>query len=795
MNESNERQNPSNGSTLMPDSRQETTVISEASPGIRWSKKGAKLLPSGKKRAKKRLSPVAYSKNTRIVNRELSWLEFNGRVLDEARDRDIPLLERLNFLSITQSNLDEFIQVRVASLKDMVHASYAKVDAAGLTASEQLTAIAEQLSFMTARMSSTLMRGLQPVLEREGIFVLRFNELSDEQILEVNHYFRNTLFPVLTPLAVDVGRPFPLINNGSLNIACLLDRGEDEEDSFATLQVPDAIPRLFVMNSPCLPEIVEKTEDGEVKYAAILLEDIIQANLQSLFRQYKIVANAPYRILRNADFDIDEEDAADLLAEIEYQVQMREWGEIIRLEAADSIDQRILNHLVEAMRVEGEDIYLVRGPLDLTFLSKLRSHKRLKKHRAYYYEDFDAQPSSILNLAREERLEAGHDDSNIFDLIRQRDILLHHPYEKFDPVLEFLRQAARDPAVLAIKQTLYRVSGDSPLIGYLEEAARNGKQVMVLVELKARFDEENNIHWARKLEQAGCHVIYGLVGLKVHSKITLVVRHEEDGIRRYLHLGTGNYNDQTAKLYTDLGLFLCRESYASDATEFFNMISGYSQPTEWNKLIPAPYWLRDRSIDLIDREIRNSREGRVAYIKAKMNSLVDEEMIEKLYEASQAGVQIDLVVRGICCLRPGVEGMSENIRVVSVVGRNLEHSRIFIFANEGNEETYMSSADWMPRNLDRRIELMFPVEDALCASRVAEVIELQLLDTEGAHQGLPDGSYKRVDRRGKQILDSQQRLMDLAIERAPQALDVFEGRRFEAITAVDMEVDSEDWLE
>lgn len=795
MNESNEQQNPSIESTLMPDSRQETTVISEASPGIRWSKKGAKLLPSGKKRAKKRLSSVAYSKNTRIVNRELSWLEFNGRVLDEARDRDIPLLERLNFLSITQSNLDEFIQVRVASLKDMVHASYAKVDAAGLAASEQLTAIAEQLSFMTARMSSTLMRGLQPVLEREGIFVLRFNELSDEQILEVNHYFRNTLFPVLTPLAVDVGRPFPLINNGSLNIACLLDRGEDEEDSFATLQVPDAIPRLFVMSSPCLPEIVEKTEDGEVKYAAILLEDIIQANLQSLFRQKKIIANAPYRILRNADFDIDEEDAADLLAEIEYQVQMREWGEIIRLEAADSIDQRILNHLVEAMRVEEEDIYLVRGPLDLTFLSKLRSNKRLKKFRDYYYEDFEAQPSSILNLAREERLEAGHEDSNIFDLIRQRDILLHHPYEKFDPVLEFLRQAARDPAVLAIKQTLYRVSGDSPLIGYLEEAARNGKQVMVLVELKARFDEENNIHWARKLEQAGCHVIYGLVGLKVHSKITLVVRHEADGIRRYLHLGTGNYNDQTAKLYTDLGLFLCRESYASDATEFFNMISGYSQPTEWNKLIPAPYWLRDRSLDLIDREIRNSREGRVAYIKAKMNSLVDEEMIEKLYEASQAGVQIDLVVRGICCLRPGVEGMSETIRVVSVVGRNLEHSRIFIFANEGNEETYMSSADWMPRNLDRRIELMFPVEDALCASRVAEVIELQLQDTEGAHQGLPDGSYKRVDRRGKQILDSQQRMMELAIERAPQALDVIEGRRFEAITAVDVEADSEDWLE
>ena len=764
-------------------SRQETTVISEASPGIRWSKKGAKLIPSGKKKAKKRLSPVAYSKNVRLVNRELSWLEFNGRVLDESRDRDIPLLERLNFLSITQSNLDEFIQVRVASLKDMVHAGYTKVDSAGLTPSEQLTSIAEQLSFMTARMSSTLLRAMQPALEREGIFVLRFNELSDEQILEANHYFRNTLFPILTPLAVDVGRPFPLINNGSVNIACLLDTGEDDEDSFATLQVPDVVPRLYVLESPCLPEIADKSEDGKVKYAAILLEDIIQANLQSLFRQKKIITNAPYRILRNADFDIGEEDAADLLAEIEYQVQMREWGEIIRLEAADSIDSRILNHLVRAMRVEENDIYLVRGPLDLTFLSKLRSSNRLKKYKQYYYDDFEAQAPSVLELARQERIEAGDENPDIFSLIRQRDILLHHPYEQFDPVLEFMRTAARDPDVLAIKQTLYRVSGDSPLIGYLQEAAQNGKQVMVLVELKARFDEENNIHWARKLEQAGCHVIYGLVGLKVHSKITLVVRHEPDGIRRYLHLGTGNYNDQTAKLYTDLGLFLCRESYASDATEFFNMISAYSQPTEWNKLIPAPFWLRDRSIDLIDREIRNSQEGRIAYIKAKMNSLVDEGMIEKLYEASQAGVQIDLVVRGICCLRPGVPGMSENIRVVSVVGRNLEHSRIFVFANEGNEEYYLSSADWMPRNLDRRIELMFPVEDELCRARVSEVIDLQLQDTEGAHQGMPDGSYKRVDRRGKQILDSQQEMMDLATARAPRAVDVLEERRFEAITA------------
>lgn len=765
-----------------------STVIPESEPGIRWSKKGLKLLPNAKKRTKKRLSPVAYSRNLNLINRELSWLEFNGRVLDEARDREIPLMERLNFLSITQSNLDEFIQVRVASLKDMVHANYDRLDPAGLSVSEQLTAISEQMSFMTARMSSTLLRALHPALQKEGIFVLRPDELSDKQREETAAYFKETIYPILTPLAVDVGRPFPLINNGSLNIACVLRRESDDiddddektEESFATLQVPDVLPRIFVLEKACRSEIAEKSS-GSVKMAAILLEDIIQMNLPMLFRGRSIQAHAIYRILRNADFDIDEEDAADLLAEIEYQVQMREWGEIIRLEASDSIDQRILRYLVDAMKVEKQDIYLFRGPLDLTFLAKLRSHPLITAYSEYYYGDFEPQPSSLVELAKAELLEHGKTDHDIFSLIRQRDILLHHPYEQFDPVIEFMRQAARDPDVLAIKQTLYRVSGDSPLIGYLEEAARNGKQVMVLVELKARFDEENNIHWARRLEKAGCHVIYGLVGLKVHSKITLVVRLEEDGIKRYLHLGTGNYNDQTAKVYTDLGLFLCRESYATDATEFFNMISGYSQAQDWNKLVPAPFWLRDRSVALIDREIRNSKAGRIAYIRAKMNSLVDEDMIEKLYEASQAGVQIDLVVRGICCLRPGVEGLSENIRVVSVVGRYLEHSRIFIFANEGDEEIYLSSADWMPRNLDRRVELMFPVEDPLCRERVAEIVDYELKDTEGAHLAQSDGTYKRTDRRGKVILDSQEKLMELAIERAPLALDVISERRFEAI--------------
>ncbi len=774
--------------------KKKPTIIPESEPGIRWTKKGPKLIPSSKKRVKQRLAPIAYSKNTRLLNRELSWLEFNGRVLDEARDREIPLMERLNFLSITQSNLDEFIQVRVASLKDMVHAAYVRTDPAGLLPAEQLTALAEQMKYMSARMGSTLLRSLYPLMQKEGIYILRYNELSDEQILEVNAYFRNTVYPILTPLAVDVARPFPLINNASINIACLLspkdpgdDEDADEEERFATLQVPDGLPRLYTLKAACTPDVTERSE-GEVKLAVILLEDIIEANLSKLFRESDIISHDVYRILRNADFDIDEEDAADLLTEIEYHVQMREWGEIIRLEVAENMDKRILSFLVATMDVAEEDVYYIRGPMDLTFLSKLRSNKKLKQYKSYYYDDFKPQASSLLSLAKEELIEDGHLDPDIFSLIRHRDILMHHPYEQFDAVIDFMRQAARDPDVLAIKQTLYRVSGDSPLIALLEEAARNGKQVMVLVELKARFDEENNIHWARKLEKAGCHVIYGLLGLKVHSKITLVVRREEDGIRRYLHLGTGNYNDQTAKVYTDLGLFLCRESFGSDATEFFNMISGYSQPTEWNKLVPAPYWLRDRSVDLIDREIRNSKAGRQAYIKAKMNSLVDDQMIEKLYEASQAGVTIDLVIRGICCLRPGVEGLSENIRVLSVVGRYLEHSRIFVFANEGDEEVYLSSADWMPRNLDRRVELMFPVEDSLCKERVLEVLDLALEDTEGAHLGQADGSYKRTDRRGKQILDSQKRLMELASKRAPKAVDVIRDRRFEIITA------DQEWL-
>ncbi len=778
----------------LQDEEERVPGIEPSEPGIRWSKSGAKHVSGRKKRARRRLSPVAYSKHHRLVNRELSWLEFNSRVLDEARDREIPLLERLNFLSITQSNLDEFIQVRVASLKDMVHANYERTDATGMTVSEQLSGIAEQMAFMTARMSSTFLRSLNPALQREGILLLRPDELSEAQTKEVNNYFRDTLFPILTPLAVDSGRPFPLINNGSLNIACLLKPSHENEDSeritaeesFATLQVPDVLPRIFVLKKASTPE-VESRARTDVKLAAILLEDIIEMNLPMLFRGREIEAHAIYRILRNADFDIDDEDAADLLAEIEYQVQMREWGEIIRLEASDNVDQRILTYLVNAMHVSKDDIYLVRGPLNLRFLSNLRSHPLLKPYRHYYYEDFEPQVSSILELAKSELIEAGQTNTDIFSCIKQRDILLHHPYEQFDPVLEFMRQAARDPHVLAIKQTLYRVSGDSPLIGYLEEAARNGKQVMVLVELKARFDEENNIHWARRLEKAGCHVIYGLVGLKVHSKITLVVRLEEDGVKRYLHLGTGNYNDQTAKLYTDMGLFLCRESYGTDATEFFNMISGYAQPQDWNKLVPAPFWLRDRSEALIDREIRNAKDGRDAYIKVKMNSLVDERMIEKLYEASSAGVLIDMVVRGICCLRPGVEGLSENIRVVSVVGRFLEHSRIFIYCNDGDEETYLSSADWMPRNLDRRVELLFPVEDELCRERIREVIDYELEDTEGSHVAQPDGAYKRTDRRGKQILDSQQKLMDLAMQRAPVELDVIAKRRFEAITGVDID--------
>lgn len=653
-----------------------------------------------------------------FINRELSWLEFDARVLGEAEDVLNPLFERLKFLSITASNLDEFFMVRVASLKDMVNAGYTKKDIAGMTAAEQLAALDDRTHAFVKRQYKIYNDELVPALAREGFHIIgSHEELTHEQEIFVDKYFHEDVYPVLTPMAVDSSRPFPLIRNKTLNIAALLKKKNgDDGTEFATVQVPSVLPR-FVR----LP--------GE-QDTIILLEEIIERNIDKLFLNYDILCAYPYRIMRNADLSIDEEDAADLLKEIEKQLKKRQWGQAIRLEVQGNIDKQLLKRLKSELNITDSDIYRIDGPLDLTFLMKLYGSFDYAKLKTPKY-----MPAPVPELMN---------GKNIFEAVREGDILLHHPYQTFDPVVDFVRQAANDPGVLAIKQTLYRVSGNSPIVAALAAAAENGKQVSVLVELKARFDEENNIIWARKLEQAGCHVIYGLVGLKTHSKITLVVRREEDGIRRYVHLGTGNYNDSTAKLYCDMGLFTCSPAIGEDATAVFNMLSGYSEPVGWNKLSLAPLWLRDRFHYLVEREIRHAKEGQEAHIIAKMNSVCDKDIIELMYRASKAGVKIELIVRGICCLIPQLEGVSENITVRSIVGTFLEHSRIFYFENGGNPEIYMASADWMSRNLDRRVEIMFPVEDAKLKKEVKHILDVQLADNVKAQLMQPDGSYVRV---------------------------------------------------
>ena len=697
-------------------------------------------------------------------NRELSWLKFDARVLNEAKDKSIPLLERLKFVSITSSNLDEFFMVRVASLKDMVHADYRKRDIAGMTASEQLDRINTATRKLVESQYNTYNRSLVPLMAANGIHIIeKYEELTAEQAAYVDRYFEEDVYPVLTPMAVDASRPFPLIRNKTLNIAALLSSKKDEKHKdaveFATVQVPGVLPRL-------VPIPADTSENsGEVEGRTfILLEQIIEKNIDKLFLNYHVLCAHPYRVMRNADLPIDEDEAADLLKEIQKQLKKRQWGEVIRLEVEASVDKKLLRFLKDELKVAEEDIFQISGPIDLTFLMKMYGLSGCDSLR---YEPYKPQ--------RVPEIEPGED---IFEAIRGGDILLHHPYETFDPVVDFIRQAASDPDVLAIKQTLYRVSGNSPIIASLAQAAENGKQVSVLVELKARFDEENNIVWAKKLEQAGCHVIYGLVGLKTHSKIALVVRREEDGIRRYVHLGTGNYNDSTAKLYTDCGIFTCNEAIGEDATAVFNMLSGYSEPLSWNELVLAPIWLRTRFMRLIARETKHAREGKPARIVAKMNSLCDEGIIAALYEASAAGVEIELIVRGICCLKVGIPGISENIHVRSIVGNFLEHSRIFFFLNDGEEELYMGSADWMPRNLDRRVEILFPVLDDALKEKVKHILDVELADNTKAHVLKPDGEYEKIDRRGKVLVNSQKQFCEEAVAAVPKTDHVYRERVF-----------------
>ena len=672
------------------------------------------------------------TQNERFTNRELSWLAFNKRVLSEAKDNHLPLMERLKFLSITASNLDEFFMVRVASLKDQVNAGYTKKDIAGMTSKEQIDAILKETHKFTTAQYNTYNRSFLPSLKKNGLkIVTEFEKLTEEQADYVDNYFQKEVFPVLTPMAVDSSRPFPLIRNRSLNIgALLMDKKKKGTIDFATVQVPSVLPRVVTIPT-----------DGDNCTTVILLEQIIEKNIQKLFLNYRVLCQAPFRVMRNADLSIDEDEAADLLIEIEKQLKKRQWGEAIRLEVEDNIDKRLLKTLRKEFDLSEDAIFKINGPLDLTFLMKV-----------YDIEGFDHLKEPKYIPQQPKMLDASRD---LYQQIVQDEILLNHRDETFVPVVNFVKKAASDPNVLAIKQTLYRVSSHSPIIASLAQAAENGKQVSVLVELKARFDEENNIVWAKKLEKAGCHVIYGLVGLKTHSKITLVVRKEEDEIRRYVHLGTGNYNDSTAKLYTDMGMFTSKTRYGEDATAVFNMLSGYSEPLVWNKLSLAPLWLRGKFLSLIEREKEHAKNGRPARIIAKMNSLCDPGIIEALYDASEAGVEIDLIVRGICCLRAGIKGLSEHIRVRSIVGTFLEHSRIFYFENNGNAEYYMGSADWMPRNLDKRVEILFPIEDPILQEEIYHILHIQLSDTKKAHLLMPDGHYVKVDQRGKTPLNSQ----------------------------------------
>ncbi len=675
-------------------------------------------------------------------NRELSWVLFDHRVLNEARDKSIPLFDRLKFLSITASNLDEFFMIRVASLQDMVNAKYDKPDIAGLKPAEQLQLLDKAIHQLVELQYSTYNRSLVPQLRQNGLQVIRqHEELTEEEADFVDRYFEENVYPVLTPMALDSSRPFPLIRNKTLNIAALVQKkGGKGEMDFATVQVPGVLSRIVQLPS----------HDKSRKL--ILLEEIIERNMHKLFLNYDIVCAHPYRIMRNADLTIEEDEAADLLKEIERVLKKRQWGEAIRLEVEAGMDKRLLKILREELHIDESYIYKIDGPLDLTVLMKM-----------YGLEGFDHLKSPGYTPQPVPQLPAGCD---LFDEIRKGDILLHHPYQTFEPVVDFIRQAARDPEVLAIKQTLYRVSGNSPIIKALALAAENGKQVTVLVELKARFDEENNIVWAKMLEKAGCHVIYGLVGLKTHCKITLVVRREEDGIRRYVHLGTGNYNDATAKLYTDIGLLTCSEAIGEDATAVFNMLSGYSEPLVWNRLSLAPLWLKDKFLYLIDRERRYALEGRPARIIAKMNSLCDKDIIEALYKAGSVGVKIDLIVRGICCLKVGIRGVSENITVRSIVGNFLEHSRIFYFENDERYEIYCGSADWMPRNLERRVEILFPIDNPDLKEKLVHILDCLLEDNEKAAVLQPDGSYEHPDRRGKAPFRAQAEFCREAVEYA-----------------------------
>ncbi len=656
------------------------------------------------------------------VSRELSWLEFNDRVLEEALDDTNPLLERLKFIAIYGTNLDEYFMIRISALKQQVEAEIHFRSDDGKLPEEHLSAISKHLRASLERQTACLHGDLFPALERYGIKIVPYAALGDVTRAGLQRMYEERVFPILTPLAIDRGHPFPYISNLSLSLAVELE--EDSADGpithFARLKIPNSIPRFVP---------VEGAPDGQRVY--IYLEDLISHNLSGLFPGMKVRASYLFRVTRDADLILQEDEADDLLRAIESELRKRRFGEPVRLEVAAGMPRHVREKLLEALSLATSDCYEIDGMLATSDLWGLVNLDLPELHDPPFTPSI---PARLIGV------------EDIFAVIRDGDLLLQHPYESFDPVVQFLHQAAKDPRVLAIKQTLYRTSGNSPVVSALIEAAENGKQVAVLIELKARFDEENNIHWARNLERVGAHVVYGFAGLKTHGKVTLVVRDEPDGIRRYVHFGTGNYNDKTARMYTDLSYFTCRSELGADATQLFNALTGFSKRSTYERLLVAPQGLRTKMTALIDREAEHAREGRPSGIVAKLNAISDAQIVQALYRASQAGVPIDLIVRGMCILRPGIPGVSETIRVRSILGRFLEHSRIFAFENGGDREMYIGSADWMGRNLDRRVETVVPILDAGIRAQIAEILDVFLADNVKARIELPDGTYARARR-------------------------------------------------
>ncbi|BAU64277.1 Polyphosphate kinase [Stanieria sp. NIES-3757] len=691
-------------------------------------------------------------------NRELSWVEFNRRVLHEAIDSRTPLLERLKFMAIFSSNLDEFFMVRVAALKQQVEAGVRKLTPDGRTPSQQLQDLSDRLKPLVQQQHQHFEKVLKQELGKQGIYFLDYLDLNQEQRTYLNRLFEENIFPVLTPLAVDPSHPFPYISNLSLNLAVVVKDPETKEELFARIKVPKVLPRFVA-----LPEELRQRQKGKPSHwTGVPLEQIITHNLEYLFPGMNIQECYAFRVTRNADIAVEEDEADDLLLAIEQELHKRRiGGSAVRVELQASTPENVRSTIIEELDLSEQDIYDVEGLLGLGDLMSLMSLPLPELKDTPWNSVLPPRLHRLQELDYLNNNEAGED---FFSLIRESDLLVHHPYHSFSGTVQrFITQAAHDPNVLAIKMTLYRTSGDSPIVKALIAAAENGKQVAVLVELKARFDEENNILWAKKLENAGVHVVYGLVGLKTHTKVVLVVRQEQNKIRRYVHIGTGNYNPKTARIYTDLGLLSCRDDLGADLTDLFNFLTGYSRQKSYRKLLVAPVNLRDRMIAMIHREIEHCQKGGTGRIVAKMNALVDPPVIKALYQASQAGVQIDLIIRGICCLRPGVEKLSENIRIISIIGRFLEHSRIFYFHNGGQEEVYIGSADWMTRNLSRRVEAVTPIEEPEIVQDLQEILGIMLADSRQAWELQPDGSYiQRQPGEGIQAQSTHEILMEMA---------------------------------